>query len=219
MLPLFFNLKQTLIRSFSGSFFLIHLLAWALTAILVFTGADWQYFLATRTHNLSIFFFPAVIIGAFLPIFGPLFLLLLGYLKQNPLLKRNAWAIGQAALLGFLIAALYKALTGRLQPNLLDPSLDVSHVFRFGFLRGGIFWGWPSSHTTIACAMAMTTAWLYRKSRVIPLLSALYALYIGIGVATVGIHWLSEAVAGALIGTVIGLCVALQFAKKTPSSG
>jgi hypothetical protein len=27
-------------------------------------------------------------------------------------------------------------------------------MFRFGFWRGGVCWGWPSSHTTIAFAMA-----------------------------------------------------------------
>jgi membrane-associated phospholipid phosphatase len=33
--------------------------------------------------------------------------------------------------------------------------MDSRHGFQFGFLKGGIFWGWPSGHTTVAFSMAL----------------------------------------------------------------
>ena len=112
------------------------------------------------------------------------------------------WAIGQAELLGALIAAAYKAL--RAAPILRTSSAtDISHVFHFGWMRGGVFWGWPSSHTTIAFAMAVTVFTLCPKQRWLGLVAILYAFYVGIGVSMT-IHWFSDFVAGAIIGSVIG---------------
>jgi membrane-associated phospholipid phosphatase len=87
---------------------------------------------------------------------------------------------------------------------------DISHVFRFGFLRGGVFWGWPSSHTTIAFAMAVTIFTLLPKQRWAGYLALAYALYVGLGVS-VTIHWFSDFVAGAIIGSVIGVIVGRSF--------
>ncbi|MCX6925306.1 MAG: phosphatase PAP2 family protein, partial [Verrucomicrobia bacterium] len=106
----------------------------------------------------------------------------------------------------------YKALTGRLHPaRVLGP--DISHMFRFGFLRGGVFWGWPSSHTTIAFAMAATVFTLFPKQRWLGCVAIAYALYIGVGVSTT-IHWFSDFAAGAIIGTVIGTVVGRSFLRS-----
>src|SRR5213079_1034061 len=95
--------------------------------------------------------FPAVHIGGLLPIILPLGLLALGSLTGRARTRLFGWAVGQAEVIGGLIAAAYKAITGRAHPSHLVGA-DLSHTFRFGFLRGGVFWGWPSSHTTIAFA-------------------------------------------------------------------
>jgi membrane-associated phospholipid phosphatase len=87
---------------------------------------------------------------------------------------------------------------------------DISHVFRFGFLRGGAFWGWPSSHTTIAFAMALTIFMITPKQRWVGCVAIIYALYVGLGVS-VTIHWFSDFVAGAIIGSVIGVVVGRSF--------
>ena len=52
------------------------------------------------------------------------------------------------------------------------------------FLRGGVFWGWPSSHTTIAFAMAVTILMLFPKQKWVGYMAITYALYIGLGVST-----------------------------------
>lgn len=214
MPTIFFRVVTTVTNCFRGRYLAIQITAVILTYATVVSGLDWSYFLATRRSTLHALFFPALMAGSLLPVLGPLVLLLIGYLRKNKSLIRNAWALGQATLLGSALSSFYKVFTGRLQPNMKNVTVDISHTFRFGVLRGGIFWGWPSSHTTIAFATAITAAWLYRKNRPIPLLAVIYATYVGIGVATVGIHWLSEALAGALIGTVIGIQVGKSFEEN-----
>ena len=91
-----------------------------------------------------------------------------------------------------------------------DVGQDISHVFHFGFLRGGVFWGWPSSHTTIAFAMAVTVCTLWPKPWWLGLMAMLYAFYVGFGVSMT-IHWYSDFVAGAIIGSVAGTVVGKSF--------
>ena len=66
--------------------------------------------------------------------------------------------------MGLLISSAYKAVTGRVHPAHTIGE-DISADFRFGWMRGGVFWGWPSSHTTIAFAMAVTVFTLFPKHR------------------------------------------------------
>ena len=51
---------------------------------------------------------------------------------------------------------------------------------------------------------------LYPKLRKLYLMALCYAFYVGLGV-TVGIHWFSEFIAGALIGTTIETTVGRSF--------
>jgi len=180
-----------------------------LTFFLVQSGFDWRYYLLTRSPALRSWMFPAAVIGGLLPFALPLVLLFSGFIVSNNRLLLSGWAIGQAELLGSVISSAYKAVTGRVHPAFM-PGVDISHVFHFGFLRGGIFWGWPSSHTTIAFAMAATVFTLCPKQRWLGVAAILYAFYIGIGVSMT-IHWYSDFVAGAIIGSVIGTVVGKHF--------
>ena len=203
-----YKLPTAILRSFSGRNLLWHLLAIALTYVLVTSGFDWWYFESTRSAVFSSFGFPAALLGFFVPIMLPL-VYLFGKTRKSISLKNTAAIVGQAAIVGWLISSLYKAFTGRLHPELTTylSSTDISRTFDFGFFRNGIFWGWPSSHTTVAFAMAAALIALYPRHKKIVFSAAVYALYIGLGVS-VTIHWFSDAVAGALIGSVIGFAVA-----------
>jgi membrane-associated phospholipid phosphatase len=182
-----------------------HLVAILVTVILVRSGFDWGYFLATRNPELRAWMWPAVVIGTFLPVYLPLALLVAGYVTRNIRPTLTGWAVAQSEILGALIVVAYKAFTGRAHPaHTVGP--DISHVFHFGFWRGGVFWGWPSSHTTVAFAMAATVFTLFPKKRWLDILAILYALYVGVGVSMT-IHWFSDVVAGAIIGSVIGVVV------------
>jgi membrane-associated phospholipid phosphatase len=154
--------------------------------------------------------FPAVHIGGLLPIALPLLLLALGIVTGHALTRQTGWAVSQAEIIGAFVAASYKAFTGRVHPSHGADGPDLSHVFRFGFLRGGVFWGWPSSHTTIAFAMAGAIFTLFPKQRWLGCAATAYALYVGIGVSMT-IHWFSDFTAGAIFGTVIGMVVGKSF--------
>lgn len=147
-----------------------------------------------------------------MPLMLPLVLILSGYITSHARVSLTGWAIGQAELIGSLISSVYKAFTGRVHPATHDVGTDISHDFRFGFLRGGMFWGWPSSHTTIAFAMAVTVFTLFPKQRWLGWLAITYAFYIGFGVSMT-IHWCSDFVAGAILGTVIGVVVGKSFLR------
>lgn len=198
---------------FWGNNLLWHLLAIALTYILVISGFDWRFFELTRSSALQSFLWPAVELGAFVPLFGILIFYAASAFRKKPQLIKTALALGQAALLGFLASEFYKFFSGRPGPpsfRIQDFMTDISHVFYFGLGRGGLFFGWPSSHTTIAFAMALTSWRLYPKNKIVKWVAVLYALYIGIGVSTT-IHWFSDFVAGAIIGAVIGTVVGKSF--------
>ncbi len=189
-----------------------HLVASVLTFTLVASGVDWRYFLSTRAPTLRSWMFPAVVIGGLMPIALPLVLLALGGLAGSARTRLAGWAVGQSEIIGATIAAAYKAITGRAHPT-HGVSADLSHVFSFGLLRGGVFWGWPSSHTTIAYAMAVTLFTLFPRQRGWGCAAIGFALYVGIGVSMT-IHWLSDFVAGAIIGTVVGVVVGKSFLRK-----
>ncbi len=212
MPALFHNLPTNILKCFKAYNILWHLLAIILTYIIVTSGFDWLYLRFTRSTLLQSILFPAVRLGSRAPIFAPLILYAAGKARENSKTIRTASALAQAALIGLLIAAVYKAFTGRVHPpRLLDQNtVDSSRDFLFGFMRNGIFWGWPSSHTTVAFAMSVTLIMLYPKNYVVRYTAILYALYIGFGVS-ISIHWFSDFVAGAIIGSVIGAVVGNSF--------
>jgi hypothetical protein len=223
MPELFHRLPRNVVAIFSGRNLLWHALAIGLTIAIVMSGGDWSYFLATRDGIYLRLARPPILLGTFVPVFGILTLLLAGKVAENRRAITTAWALGQAALLGYLISCAYKTFTGRRPPPhawafrtpVLDhvPLVDSSHGFQFGFLRGGVFWGWPSSHTTVAFAMAACLVALHSKNKPLVFGAWLYAFYVGLGVS-VSIHWCSEFVAGAIIGSVIGSVVGRSFKAK-----
>jgi len=208
---------KTFIGNFVASFFgrnlLFHGNAIGLTSVLVLSGFDWWYFTAHQIPDLQKFLFPALVIGMFFPVIVPIAIYLTGKFTRQQRIVRTAFALTQAAILGSLISSIYKAFTGRIQPDLSNMTTDISHDFQFGFLRHGIFWGWPSSHTTIAFSMAFTLIFLYRGNKGILFGALLYAFYIGIGVS-LSIHWFSDFAAGALIGTAIGMTVGKSYQNR-----
>jgi len=215
----FHNFFRNIKKIFWGKNLLWHFLAIALTYFLVNSGFDWIYFQAARAGYLRVLFFPAVLLGAFVPLFGVLIFFAVIAFKKNPRLLKTAFALGQAALLGLFVSDFYKFFTGRPGPPgflTQDFTRDISHVFRFGILRGGVFFGWPSSHTTVAFAMAVTLVLLYPKNKWVRFAAFVYAIYIGVGVSMT-IHWFSDFAAGAIIGTVIGGVVGKSFVTSHKS--
>lgn len=209
---MFRTFPDHVLRCFAGRMWVWHLVMMVLTAGLVFGGVDWWYYQTTRSAELWSWMIPAAALGFFMPMLLPVSMLLEGYIFQNRAVATGGWALIQAEVMGWFLSSTYKAFTGRVHPA-HQGLMDISHEFRFGFLRGGVFWGWPSSHTTIAFAMAFTLWALYPRAIWLRAVAVGYALYIGLGVS-VTIHWLSDFVAGAILGTMIGLVVGKEFKSE-----
>ena len=208
---IFYKIFSHIWLSVKYNYGLNYLAAAALTYVIVKSGTDWMWYSFSHAH-IWIFYsgFISVIFGQFLPIIIPLWL----YFSKDRLKKITGLALGQAAILGFTISTFIKLFTGRLPPEFFIGSLNNSAGFQFGFYRGGWFNGWPSSHATVAFAMAITLTGLYPNNKAVKIGAWIFALGIGLGVS-LNIHWLSDAVAGALIGYAIGKAVSGGFRKMS----
>ncbi len=208
-------LPKNIGKVFWGYNLLWHLLAILLTYFLVISGFDWHYFETFQNTLIYKFLFPAAIIGGLLPIIIPLILYAVAKTKKNLKTLNTTFGLAQAGIIAWLVSSFYKAITGRVPPEFPRGLTihDISKVFRFGFMRGGIFWGWPSSHTAVAFAMSVALMILYPKNKTLKYLALIYAVYVGFGVS-ISIHWFSDFVAGAIIGTVIGITVGKSFAAN-----
>ena len=216
MKTFFETIPQNVFRIFTGRNLVWQVVAIFLTMVFVVMGLDWivyEFFFKSFIYG---WFFPgAGFLGFILPLTIPLSLLLIGHMRKDTVIERKAWTIAQAALLGLLVSFFYKALTGRPGPELgeIISGENISQVFRFGFLRGGVFWGWPSSHTTVAFSVATAMSILYKDNKIIPVISFLTAAYIGFG-AAISFHWFSDGIAGLIFGTIVGSVVGKTFWEK-----
>src|SRR5665213_973102 len=217
---LFYRLPRNFIAIFSGRNLVWHAAAIALTIVIVTSGGDWAYYRWTRAGIFFVLARPALGLGMLMPVLWPLAVLFTGLASKSRHFITTAWALGQAALLAYLITPCYKAVTGR-RPQLIHGHVgnlvldnaalpDSSHGFQFGFLKGGIFWGWPSGHITVAFSLALCLIMLYPKNKVLVFCALVYAFYVGLAVSVM-IHWFSEFAAGAIIGSVIGMTVGRSF--------
>lgn len=215
MFAFFYHLPHNARQCFSRRYLPFHALACGLTYVLTISGFDGWYFSFFLNSLTKTILFPAVVLGFFVPIFSPFILWIVGALKKNTRLATTGFALGQAGFVGLMLSFLYKALTGRAHPSTLT---DMSQVFNFGFLRGGVFWGWPSSHTTVAFAVGLTLYTLYPDKKWVRYLALSYAFYIGLGIS-MSIHWFSDFVAGAIFGSLVGIIVGRTFYQKIATAG
>jgi membrane-associated phospholipid phosphatase len=212
MKGLFYKLPQHITSLFKGKNLLWQGIMVAATAIITLTGLDWQYFIASRNDSLQMFGFLAGLLGFLIPILIPFVLIIASDIKKSARLMNAAFATIQAGAIGLGLTSFYKIFTGRIG---LPHSImtDTSRMFRFGIMRGGAFQGWPSSHTTVAFAMSFALITLFPKNKYIKFFALAYALFIGLG-ASVAFHWLSDFIAGIILGTIIGITVGKNFLKR-----
>lgn len=213
---LFYNFGNNLTGSFTKGYGLYHISASALTYGLVQSDADWQYYTFMKENPaISNTGMAAVLAGGLIPAVVPLYLYFRGKSKNDVRLTYSALAMGQSVMISLLVSSTYKAFTGREGPDILGGTSDTenfSDEFNFGFMRRGIFQGWPSGHTMNAFAMAGALREMYPENDTVKFYSWIYAFFVGLGVST-NIHWFSDFVAGALIGYSIGKTVGSSFWK------
>lgn len=207
------HLDQNLGQSFSGDRLYLHGAALAATAGLLFSKADAKVFDWIRDKPESRQYTrPLVRFAGWSPyIFAPP-LMLHGALADNKETLYGGYAAAQATVIAVPTVLLLKALTGRDDADIEseESAYDQSLKWRFGFLRGGVYNGWPSGHVTTSTAIISSLIHFYSNSNLpkiigYPLIAAITASVTLHGQGQM--HWLSESIAGALIGYAIGWTV------------
>lgn len=212
MFKAFLNrLPQRLLLPYRGYFWMWHIIAIGVTAVLVLSGFDWWFFQNTRNGLFYALIMVSGIGGFFVPIFLPIILYVWGKRHKNKNYMRIAAAVAQATIISWIIVAVYKTFTGRIQPEYLTTfnTIDTSTIFRFGFFQHGIFWGWPSHHTVVVVAAATVLCLAVRKLS-IRVSIIVWAIIVSAG-AAIGYHWFSDVIAGILIGVVTGVVIWRDF--------
>jgi membrane-associated phospholipid phosphatase len=207
-------LGENVAGSFQGTNLLLQVGGVGATWILATQGVDESVRTTFRDHPAwGTLGAPAVALDALGPILLVGGLWGAGRARGDTELTVASYAVLQSSVLAMTWVGVLKAVTGRPPP---DPrsSRDESQTFRFGFLRGGVFWGWPSGHTAMAASMASTLIAFYPRSFWMKLAGLGWVAYTALSVSSFergGMHWLSDAVAGGLMSWAIGSTVGARF--------
>lgn len=131
------------------------------------------------------------------------FALMGGFLVQG-LLAKNKKSVSISFLmlesysLSMLFVRIPKNLLGRRRPDAWPPSNPYDWA---GPFKGASF---PSGHTTAAFAVASVLANQYREHKWVPITAYSVATLVGASRIYENKHWLTDVVAGATIGTLVG---------------
>ncbi len=216
-LQLFGNFGNNILDSFKGNNIYFHLAGIAATALIVPTGVDYSVEHFFNTHpEYGRWAHPVVFSGEFLPFVAGGSLLAYGAIGDNKEVLGASFAVIQASVIELMYNSALKAITGRPHPDWRHVSnMDsLSRTFRFGFLRGGVFWGWPSGHTAATTAVVSALMGYYPHSTWIKIVGFGLIAYTIFGVSATnrgGMHWFSDAVAGALMSYAVGSTVGKYY--------
>ena len=222
---LFANLGGNAVKSLTGTNAWLQAAGVAATALLIYSDADYRVHTYFRNHRTaSRKFFPVVITGSLLTPLAGAVCHLNGVARSDAELKGLGSALLQAQIITSLYVGVLKGITGRPHPN-PDTGADMkklSRTFRFGFLRGGLFWGWPSGHTASTMALVSTLTAFYPEKTWLKVGGGVLMAYTIVGVSAVGgghMHWFSDAAAAAVMAYAIGHTVGEYYQRQVFHAG
>jgi undecaprenyl-diphosphatase len=126
------------------------------------------------------------------------FLVMLVLALLHPRLRRAAVAAGLSAGLGLAVAQVIARLVDRPRPFVAHPAavhLFAQHAADAGF---------PSDHTTAAFAIGVALALRHRAWGLVVLVAA---AVLAVGRVGIGVHYPSDVLAGAVLGTLAALAL------------
>jgi hypothetical protein len=213
------NLGDNIVKSYSGWNALYHIGGISLTYIIVNSNLDASMLRATSKMNHATserVGFPGIMTGYITPVLLPSAMFCIAG-KNNDDLRNASYAVMQSVGIAVVSNSLLKSITGRVPP---DPDNSdkkkLSRQFRFGFLKGGMHYGWPSGHLMTNMAMVSSLIAYYPGKTWLKTVSFVYISYLAASVLIDErgrAHWLSEVVAGSLMGYAIGSTVGGHFNK------
>ena len=218
-LNLFGNFGDNIVDSFKGNNAYFHLAAIASTYILVNEDVDYHVESFFNEHEeYGIWARPILYSGQYIPLAAGGGLFTYAKIRNDKETLGASFAVLQASLIELIYNSTLKAITGRHNPDWRDNSdMDsLSKTFRFGFLRGGLYWGWPSGHAaaTMAAVSALTN--YYPDKTWLKVAGYGLVAYTMFGVSSAnrgGMHWFSDAIAGALMSYAVGSTVGKYYRR------
>jgi membrane-associated phospholipid phosphatase len=223
-LQFFGNFGKNIINSFKGDNLYLHLAGIASTFLLVSSNTDYKvekffnehegYGNAARPVIRIAMYFPLVISGS---------LYAYGKLNKDNEAVGASFAVLQSSIIALAYNSLLKAITGRPHPDWRnnDDMKSLSKTFRFGFMRGGIFWGWPSGHTSSTMAVVSSLTNFYPGKTWLKIAGYSYVAYMIFAVSSLnrgGMHWFSDAIAAAFMSYAIGSTVGKYYRSQFQNS-
>jgi membrane-associated phospholipid phosphatase len=168
----------------------------------------------------------ALWVGGLTPILAPAALYITGLTGGDAELATAGAAAIQAVVVQFVVVSTLKWLTDRAGPfpdgdptqerwhgDLLRDSQRANDWnFNPFELSGGL--RWPSGHAASNFALVSALVAFYPNELWIALLGYPFALAVSAGMVEGDYHWLSDVVAGALIGHVIGWVTGANFRER-----
>jgi membrane-associated phospholipid phosphatase len=210
----FSNLGENISEIYSNENLIYHSAAIGLTYAFVKLGYDADILSSVskmqgRTTNLV--GHTGIFTGYLLPIVLPATMYLSS--NQDDELRMASYAIMQSVGISVAIGTVLKAFTGRKPPKFDSTNKrELSENFQFGFLKGGIHYGWPSGHLMVNTALAATLASFYKDKNWVQYSCMGYVLFLTSSIVLHGeAHWFSEVVAGTLFGYAVGTVIGNNF--------
>jgi hypothetical protein len=220
----FSEILDNTMHAFTGWNLVLQCAGVASAPIIIGSGAD------TRFHNfmvehkqVGVISAPAVYGGYLVPFVlgGPM--MVWGLTKNSQRSLAASSAVLQSSLLVLVYQSLIKSVTGRPHPDPVHFDDDsASRTFRFGFMRGGVHYGWPSGHMMLTTSILASLMRVYPENVWLKLGGSAILGYFLYGVASHesnSMHWLSDMVSGSLMGYAIGNAVGAGFARRLGIGG
>jgi membrane-associated phospholipid phosphatase len=113
-----------------------------------------------------------------------------------------------AVVIGQFLKDIFKVIFGRYWPATFvcnNPSLVSNHVYGFQWFKSGsAYASFPSGHTTFIFSFSISMWFLFPKLR---WLWFLLAFLVVVGQIGMYYHFLSDVIAGALLGSLVGFYI------------
>jgi len=195
------------------------------TWALIETGFDWKfrnilYNTVDNTRGVPSLGIPMLAAGYLVPVITPVSVYLAGRFRGDAKLQIAGAALLQSLVLTQAFHLPLKMITGRAVPGLIsDVFFEPNHFIdertddfsgEFHWFKADFMDGWPSGHTASAFSAAAVLSEIYKDNTLLKVgvysYAALTAFSVGISA-----HWVSDVVAGALIGYAVGKAVGVSF--------
>ena len=209
------RLGGNLADAFTGAPLFLYAGAVATTGALALSGGDHDARVFVQEHFASPTFGTVMVyVGYGLPVLVAPSLYVAGLVVRDRTLAGAGAAATQALAVTATTTVLLKWTTGRVYPtNGGDPNdpARLSHpeyareLHPFDVTRG--LAAWPSGHTSASVSVAAALTAYYPEEVWVPLVGYPVALAIAAGMLAGDRHWLSDVVAGGLIGHGIGYSI------------